>query len=110
MIVRGKRIGDGVLRVVTVNLKPYQIDILEEMEKQGIIINRSDAIRVALDDFIRDKLVILAIQQGINSGETLQDVIKKNPPKAKMDMRSRETYDRIRQMFVKNTVNDDAVE
>jgi len=97
---RGQRT-EPVLRIVTVNLKPYQVDILKAMEREGVVVSRSDAMRNALDDFIRDKLVMMAIQAGVLDGTSMVDTLKKNPPKSRIDMRNRETYDSIRKMFAR---------
>ncbi|MHA1749577.1 MAG: ribbon-helix-helix domain-containing protein [Promethearchaeota archaeon] len=76
------------MQIVTVNLPSFYVDAIAKLTKQGLYPSRSEAIRVALMDFLKKELkmveALLSIKQ--NKDETIETDVKKE--KKIIDMRS----------------------
>lgn len=97
---KGADIKPNGMKIATVNILKYQSEILDLMTDNNIILSRSEGIRQAIDLFIRDKMALLQVINGIDPAPVIDasDVPGSNPMD-KIDMRNASTLDAIRKKF-----------
>ncbi|NMC05743.1 MAG: ribbon-helix-helix protein, CopG family [Candidatus Lokiarchaeota archaeon] len=78
------------MQIVTVNLPSIYIDAIAKLTEQGLFPSRSEAIRVALRDFLKSELGMVEGLLDLNENEGKVTVIQepKVPAMKKIDMRS----------------------
>lgn len=79
------------MQIVTVNLPSVYIDAIAKLTSEGLYPSRSEAIRVALRDFLKTELEMVEILLDINENQKKEkeETKKKKPPASqKIDMRS----------------------
>jgi antitoxin ParD1/3/4 len=78
------------MQIVTVNLPSIYIDAIAKLTEQGLFPSRSEAIRVALRDFLKSELGMVEGLLDLNENEGKVTVAQevKVPAMKKIDMRS----------------------
>ncbi len=78
------------MQIVTVNLPSIYIDAIAKLTEQGLFPSRSEAIRVALRDFLKSELGMVESLLDLNENEGKVTVVQevKAPAMKKIDMRS----------------------
>ncbi len=78
------------MQIVTVNLPSIYIDAIAKLTEQGLFPSRSEAIRVALRDFLKSELGMVESLLDLNENEGKVPVAQeaKVPAMKKIDMRS----------------------
>lgn len=74
------------MQIVTVNLPSIFIDAIQKLTDQGLFPSRSEAIRVALRDFLKTELEMVESLLDLSENKEKQ-IISENPQK-KIDMRT----------------------
>jgi antitoxin ParD1/3/4 len=78
------------MQIVTVNLPSIYIDAIAKLTGQGMFPSRSEAIRAALRDFLKNELEMVESLLDLNETEGKVQVVQdsKIPAVKKIDMRS----------------------
>ncbi len=77
------------MQIVTCNLPSIYIDAIAKLTEQGLFPSRSEAIRVALRDFLKSELGMVESLLDLNENEGKVAVaVQSAPVQQKLDMRS----------------------
>jgi Arc/MetJ-type ribon-helix-helix transcriptional regulator len=79
------------MQIVTANIPSIYIDAIAKLVDEKLFPSRSEAIRVALRDFLKSELVLVDVLLDLNENDKDRGVIVANPPgqkEKKIDMRS----------------------
>jgi Arc/MetJ-type ribon-helix-helix transcriptional regulator len=76
------------MQIVTVNLPSIYIDAIAKLTDQGLYPSRSEAIRVALKDFLSNELKMVESLLEISDKDVKVSQKQDSPGKKKIDMRS----------------------
>lgn len=78
------------MQIVTVNLPSIYIDAIAKLTEQGLFPSRSEAIRVALRDFLKSELGMVESLLDLNENEGKVTITQESSQAAmkKIDMRS----------------------
>jgi antitoxin ParD1/3/4 len=77
------------MQIITVNIPSIYLNAIAKLQEQGLFPSRSEAIRVALRDFLKQELGMVESILDLNENEgkvTVVQEVKKQPKK--IDMRS----------------------
>jgi len=76
------------IQIVTVNLPSIYIDAIGKLCEEGLFPSRSEAIRQALRDFLKNELEMVESLLDLSEKEGKIQIVNSNPKVKKIDMRS----------------------
>ncbi|MHA1371529.1 MAG: ribbon-helix-helix domain-containing protein [Promethearchaeota archaeon] len=76
------------MQIVTVNLPEIFVNAISKLIKSGRFSSRSEAIRYALKNFLKNELKMVEALLDLNDGEQNNKTTKEKPTEKKIDMRS----------------------